>query len=168
MSPSTCSRPAVPRPRCCCSSCTDCPISNRYAPEVRRLHAELAPRGVDFLLVYADPEESPAAIREHIGDYSYPFGAVRDLRHDLVDRLGATVTPEVAVLVTGARPDEAGRTWRLAYRGRIDDTWADYGKNRPQPTRRDLREALLAILDGRPVAVPRTEAVGCFIPPLAD
>src|ERR1043165_1536164 len=30
----------------------ECPISNRYAPELRRLHDKFAPRGVRFWLVY--------------------------------------------------------------------------------------------------------------------
>src|SRR4029453_7812840 len=37
---------------------TDCPISNRYAPEVRRLHDKFAKIGVKFWLVYPDPGES--------------------------------------------------------------------------------------------------------------
>lgn len=140
----------------------DCPISNRYAPEIRRLHAELAPRGVDFRLVYADPDESPEAIREHLAAFEYPLGALRDTEHALVELVGATVTPEAAVL---RRQPGDGR-WTLAYRGRIDDTWVAYGKNRAAPTRRDLREALTAIVDGRPIEVDRTEPIGCFIPPL--
>src|SRR3989442_1606376 len=35
----------------------DCPISNRYAPEIRRLHAKFAGRGVKFWLVYPNADE---------------------------------------------------------------------------------------------------------------
>jgi hypothetical protein len=72
---------------------TDCPISNRYAPEVRRLWEGFAPRGVAFFLVYPDPGEEPATIRESIADFDYPFPALRDPEHRLVARAGATVTP---------------------------------------------------------------------------
>jgi hypothetical protein len=34
---------------------------------------------------------------------------------------------------------------------------------RPEPTRRDLEEALEAVLAGREVAEPVTRAVGCYI-----
>jgi hypothetical protein len=54
----------------------------------------------------------------------------------------------------------------LAYRGRIDDLYPELGKKRAAPTKRDLREALAAVLAGKPVPVPRTEAVGCSIPDL--
>src|SRR5207249_9516148 len=37
---------------------TDCPISNRYAPEIRRVEGKFAPAGVRFWLVYPDPDRS--------------------------------------------------------------------------------------------------------------
>jgi hypothetical protein len=134
----------------------DCPISNRYAPEVHRLHDEFAPRGVTFWLVYPDEDEPVPAIRRHIEEYGYRFDALRDTKHELVKRTGATVTPEVAVF------DASGRQ---VYRGRIDDRYVDFGKTRPEPTVRDLRDALTAVLEGRTVEVATTKAVGCFIPP---
>src|SRR5689334_10469573 len=45
---------------------TDCPIANRYAPDVRRLYQTYHPRGVEFVLVYVDPRESADAIRRHL------------------------------------------------------------------------------------------------------
>ena len=41
---------------------------------------------------------------------------------------------------------------------------ADFGKRRVEPTRRDLRLALDAILAGKPVSARLTKAVGCYIP----
>ncbi len=51
---------------------TDCPISNRYAPEITRLHAEFAAKGVRFRLVYPNPLDDEAAINTHIETYGYP------------------------------------------------------------------------------------------------
>ena len=136
---------------------TDCPISNRYAPEVQRIHEAFAARGVEFWLVYPDPDETPDAIRRHVEEYRYPGRPVRDVRHALVRRTEATVTPEAAVF---------DRDGELVYAGRIDDRFVDFGKTRAEATRRDLIEALEATLAGKPVATPRTRAVGCFIPDL--
>ena len=135
----------------------DCPISNRYAPELTRLAAQFEPRGVRFTLVYADRDETPALIAKHLDDFSLKLRAVRDLDHALVRKSGVTRTPEVAVF------DRAGA---LAYRGRIDDTWVSFGRARVAPTRRDLALAVEATLAGRAPAVDRTEAVGCPIPKL--
>jgi hypothetical protein len=134
---------------------TTCPISNRYAPEVRRLRDRYAPRGVAFWAVYPGERETSGAVAEHVRAYDAAGAALRDPDHALVRRAGATVTPEVAVF----RPGGA-----LAYRGRIDDRFAGFGQERAEPTRHDLAEALDAVLDGRAVEVPSTTPLGCAIP----
>lgn len=133
---------------------SDCPISNRYAPDVRRLYEEYHPRGVEFYLVYVDPSETPDAIRRHLREYDYPCPGLRDPKHELVKHCGATATPEAVVI---------GADGALTYRGRIDDRFADVGQPRAVPTTSDLAAAIAATLAGRPVATPRTEAVGCLI-----
>jgi hypothetical protein len=133
---------------------TDCPISNRYAPEIKRLHDEFTPRGVRFRLVYPNPLDSEADISKHLEEYGYPQIAQRDRDHTLVKMAGATITPEAAVF--DARE-------RLVYRGRIDDRFVELGRERPAATRPDLRNALTAALAGKTINPPRTQAVGCFI-----
>ncbi len=134
---------------------TDCPISNRYAPEVRRIAEAFAAQGVVFRLVYPNPAETAPAIREHMAAFAYAGAtkAFRDPRHALVKFVGATVTPEAAVVASG----------HVVYRGRIDDRHVDFGLDRPVPTRHDLAEALIAGLAGKPVTPSTTQAVGCFI-----
>jgi hypothetical protein len=51
----------------------------------------------------------------------------------------------------------------VLYRGRIDDRYIEFGKDRPQPTERTLERALEAIVQGKPVAARETQAVGCFL-----
>lgn len=139
---------------------TDCPISNRYAPEVRRLYEKFASRGVAFWLVYPDPDESPEGIRRHVKEYHYPLGVLRDPRHALVKMTGVHVTPEAAVFFPRASGPQ------MVYRGRIDDRYVDYGKMRPAPTTHDLERFLETILERRPIKTQITPAVGCFIPDL--
>lgn len=136
---------------------TDCPISNAYAPEVNRIAAEYGPRGVVVRLVYADGDVTPGSAKKHLADFRYTMGALLDPEQKLAARLSAKVTPEAFVV------SAAGTT---VYRGRIDDLYPALGKRRPQPTERDLRNALDAFLAGRPVAKPVTDAVGCYLPPL--
>jgi hypothetical protein len=134
---------------------TDCPISNRYAPEVRRIVSTFASQGVAFRLVYPNPAEQGPAIREHIAAFGYgdAMQPLRDPQLALVKYVKATVTPEAAVVVGT----------RVAYVGRIDDRYVDLGLERPAPTTHDLSEAIAAVLAGRPVAHPTRQAVGCFI-----
>jgi hypothetical protein len=132
----------------------ECPISNRYAPEVRRLHDKFAAQGIEFSLVYPNPVEPVATIRQHLKDYSYPMRALRDPRQELAKVAGATITPEAAVF------DARGR---VLYRGRIDDRYVSLGVERPVATRHDLDEALTDIVAGQAPRQATTQAVGCYI-----
>jgi hypothetical protein len=138
---------------------TDCPISNRYAPEFGRLVERFEPLGVDFVLVYPDASQSATAIREHLASFEYRGRPLRDPRHELVRLAGATVTPEAALF---------GRDGALLYLGRIDDRFTDFGKERQQASARDLESALDAVTKNEPVPVSRTQAVGCFISDLPE
>ena len=133
---------------------TDCPISNRYAPDVRQLHDTYALSGVSFWLVYPNPADAVSDIRDHLKSFSYPGTALRDVRHDLAKRVGATITPEAAVY------DARGH---LTYRGRIDDRYSAVGIERATATRHDLRNAIAATIAGKPVVPRFTQAVGCYI-----
>lgn len=133
---------------------TDCPLSNRYAPELKRLSDESAPRGAVFSIVYADPDETSENIRQHIAQYGFPGTVIRDPTHALVRRAKATVTPEAAVFsVTG----------KLLYHGRIDNRFVELGKAMASPTRHDLEDAIGAALDGRPQPEASAPAVGCYL-----
>jgi hypothetical protein len=131
---------------------TDCPISNRYAPEVQRLAAKFSAKA-RFVLVYPVPTDSPDMIRNHKKKFAYSFDAVRDTDQKLVKATGVTVTPEVAVM-KGAQ---------LLYRGRIDDRYVEFGKERPSPSQHDLEAALAAAIVGKPIAVKQTQAIGCIL-----
>jgi thiol-disulfide isomerase/thioredoxin len=132
----------------------DCPISNGYAPEINRLCAAYAPKKIAFYLVSVDTGVTAAAIKQHVRQYAYPCPDVIDTAHRLVKQAGATVTPEAAIYAAGGK---------LLYEGRIDNKYADFGKVRYKATTFDLQSALEDIAAGRPVAHPKTKAVGCFI-----
>src|SRR5947209_1095903 len=72
----------------------------------------------------------------------------------VADLFGAKRRPEAFVL-DGAR--------NVVYDGRIDDQFG-VGYRRPgKPTRRDLAEAVDAVLAGKPVSVAETSVAGCLI-----
>jgi hypothetical protein len=135
---------------------SDCPISNRYAPEVQRLCADYLKKGVSCTLVYEDAAIDSAAVRAHGEAFGYrDIPAVIDTGHAIAATMKATVTPQAVVVAAGGR---------VEYRGRIDNRYEELGKPRRVVTVHDLRDALDDILAGRVVARPATEAVGCFIP----
>ena len=135
----------------------DCPISNRYAQEIHRICDAYASHA-KCTLDYIDGDLTTAKVEKHMADFGHGnYPAVIDAKQVLVKASGATVTPEVAVVV---------RNGSVAYRGRIDNMWATWGQSRRVATVLDLRNALDQVISGKPVAVPRTKAVGCYITPV--
>ena len=136
---------------------TNCPISNRYAPEIKRLYEKYNSGGINFWLIYPERDDSAEAIRKHLTEFDYKMGALRDVGHQIVKSSGASVTPEAAVFV----PTKDGMN--LIYRGRIDDLVAAFGKTRPAATKHDLDETLTAIIEGKVLESRITKAIGCYI-----
>lgn len=134
---------------------TDCPIANSFAPEIAALLKDYAATPVRFYLVHTDPDLTAEAARTHAREFGLTGTLLLDRKHQLVQATGVTMVPEAAVLL----PDGT-----IAYRGRINDLYAEIGKKRPAATQHDLRAALSAVLAGKPVANPRTAAVGCDLP----
>ena len=133
---------------------TDCPLSNNDVPEMNRTRRDYQARGVAFYAVQADTTIAQADVLQHTQEYQFSFPVLFDPGQALVKLTGATTIPSAAVLA----PDGT-----LLYLGRIDNRVEDFDIRRPEPTRFDLREALDAVLAGRPVAHPRTKAFGCAI-----
>lgn len=128
---------------------TECPISNIYTPRMVELAKSYTARSVGFFLVDANREDSPASLRKYAAERGIAFPLVKDDKLALADSLIADHTPEAIVL------DGQGI---VRYRGRIDDN-----RDRSKIIRHDLQEALDALLAGKPVARPRTLAIGCSI-----
>lgn len=133
----------------------DCPISNAYAPEIKRISTQYALSEISSFIVYVSPDMTADEAKKHAMDYGYDIPILRDESFELVEQTGVTIAPEVAVV------SPEGKT---LYRGRIDNLYAALGKRRMKATEHDLRDALDAILQGKPVVQETTKSIGCYIP----
>lgn len=133
---------------------SDCPIANSYVPEMNRIQAYYEPRGVRSYAVEADTSVPPSVAAAYAKDYHYGFPLLLDAHQSLVRLAGATVTPQAVVMTPEGR---------VVYRGRIDNRVEDFGKQRPEATVLDLRNALDAVLAGKPVPAAFTKSIGCAI-----
>ena len=132
---------------------TECPINNAFMPRLAELHQEFAPRGVQFLAVNSNVQDTGERVAEHVRKYGIPFPVLKDEGSRVADGFGAERNPEAFVL------DVAGV---IRYQGRIDDQFG-VGYKRPKPTRRDLAEALNEVLAGKSATQARTPVAGCLI-----
>lgn len=135
----------------------DCPISNRFAPELGRIRVECENAKMQFFVVYAEPDKSQAELRKHAVDFSFLPFALWDNELRLARACGANRVPEAVVIANDVQD-------RLVYRGRIDDRYVAFGKMKPEPARRDLRDAIEGLKIDRNVPFREQEAIGCNIP----
>jgi thiol-disulfide isomerase/thioredoxin len=135
---------------------TDCPISNRYAPEIERIYEKYSAQGVEFRSVYPEPGLTSHDLERHQQEYGLKIPASLDPNHHQVDLAKTAVTPEAAVYVQG----------KLVYRGRIDNWYVDIGKSLPTPTDHNLEDVLRLITQGKVPPLRETKPVGCVIEPV--
>ena len=142
----------------------ECPIANRYAPEIGRIAEEHLDVVGPTVVVYADANALAKDCATHFGQYYLDSDApkdeahvasvtmVHDAQHEWVKRFDARAVPTAVI----AR----GKT--VLYHGRIDDRNPRLGARRVQAGQQDLRDALAALRAGT-LTPTRTQVVGCSI-----
>ncbi len=131
----------------------DCPMAKLYAPRLVELSRTYGSRGVRFLAIAPNRQDTPADLARYARTHTLPFPLLRDVGQVIADRFAARRSPEAFIL---------DHDRRIRYRGRIDDQYG-VGVQKPAASRRDLAEALEELLARKPVSVPETTAPGCPI-----
>jgi len=145
-------------------TCNHCPTAQAYDERMQQLATEYRNKGVALVAIspndplalrldelgYTDVSDSfeDMKIRAKMRGWDFPY--LYDGENQKVSlAYGPMATPHVFVF-------DASR--RLRYAGRIDDS------AKPEKvTTRDTRDAIEAVLAGRPVAVEKTRTFGCSI-----
>jgi thiol-disulfide isomerase/thioredoxin len=133
---------------------TECPVSQSYMLELRKLATEYAARNVKFEMIFPVATATESEIKAFLKKYNIPFRGYPDKDRSRARRYRATVMPEAVVLNSQGA---------AVYQGAIDNWYVSLGKNRPKATEFYLRNAIEATLNGNPVLVRRTTAIGCLI-----
>lgn len=131
----------------------DCPLAKLYAPRLASMSREFEKKGVVFLAVNSNQQDSPSDIARYAKDSGIEFPILKDVNNVLADKLGVQRTPEMLVL-------DGDRVVR--YRGRVDDQY-NIGIARAKATQNYLRDAIEELLAGKNVSKPNVPAIGCLI-----
>jgi peroxiredoxin len=126
-----------------------CPVSNAYNERMAQLAEDYKAKGIAVIGINANVAEDAAAVKAHAQEHKLSFPILKDASNKVADKLGASVTPEAYVL----DPNN-----KLLYHGRIDNS-----RNPAQVETSDLRNALDAALNGKPVEKTEAKAFGCTI-----
>jgi peroxiredoxin len=136
---------------------TECPLAKLYGPRLQNLHDQFSPRGVAFLGISSNSQDSLTELSAYARIHGLTFPILKDLGQKLADQCGATRTPQVFVL---------DRERSIRYAGRVDAQFTfgtGVGLAQPQPQRADLESALDELLAGKEISVRLTEVKGCLI-----
>lgn len=128
---------------------TRCPISNSYNEQMVKLYEMYTSKGIAFVGINSNKEETPEEITSHCKEHGFKFIVLKDDQNKIADAYGAQVTPEIYVI----NPQGT-----LLYHGRIDDS-----RNEGKVETHDLAAALDALLAGKELPRTETKAFGCTI-----
>lgn len=132
---------------------TECPLSEIYVERLAQLSKDYRERGVAFVGIDSNPQDSLDAIARHALKHELPFTILKDAGRKVADAFAATRTPEVFVL---------DRDLTIRYQGRIDDQYG-IDSSRPEAIHNFLAIALDELLAGKSVDQAYVPAVGCRI-----
>ena len=136
--------------------CAHCPYVVHVQDELARIGRDYAGRGVGVVAISANdaaayPDDGTAGLAAQARGAGFTFPYLYDEAQTVARAYDAACTPDLYLF----GPDLA-----LVYRGQLDDSRP---KNDRPVTGRDLRAALDAVVDGRPVPAEQTPSLGCGI-----
>ena len=142
-----------------------CPTAQAYEERIIKLYQDFNQRNVGFVLVspnnpkavcleeigYSDLGDSFEEMKIRASDKKFPMPYLYDgEKQEMAKAYGPTTTPHVFIF---------DKTRKLRFCGRIDEMENPYEK----ATQHDTRNAIVALLDGKPVPVEKTKTFGCSI-----
>ncbi len=136
--------------------CNHCPFVKHIAPALASLARDYQARGVAVVAINANdverfPDDRPELMAKEVRARGYTFPYVFDETQEVAKAYGASCTPDF-FLFDGNH--------RLVYRGQLDDSRPESGL---PATGADLRAALDAVLESRPVPEDQKPSMGCNI-----
>ena len=136
-------------------TCNHCPYAVAYEQRLIDLAREFASQDIAFIAINVNdadnyPDDSFENMQKRAAELDLPFPYLYDETQSVAKAYGAVCTPHIFVL-----NDER----RLAYEGRVDDSWKEPENVKSQ----DLRNALEALVEGENIEVASTNPMGCSI-----
>lgn len=136
-------------------SCNHCPYVQAYEDRISEIQKDYASQGAQVVAINSNddqnyPEDNFENMKKRAKEKGFNFLYLRDQTQKVAQSYSATHTPHIFLF---------DQNRDLRYTGKIDDNW----QNSKKVSKRYLREALDAVLAGKPVSEPETFAIGCTI-----
>ena len=131
---------------------SDCPISKRFTPEIKRIMKDFQGTST-FKYIYEDTGTTYDKMKAHHNEYTIKCPLSLDPKQALAKKYGVKGVP--TVVVQSAKGE-------VFYQGRVDDSYGSDFKWHAAK-QKDLRNALTALKNGEHVKVRQTKVIGCAL-----
>lgn len=136
--------------------CNHCPFVKLVRDELAALGRDYQQKGVALAAIMSNdaenyPDDRPEKMAEEVVSAGYTFPYLYDATQETAKAYRAACTPDFFLF---------DADHKLVYRGQLDDARPGNGK---PVTGADLRAALDAVLDGKPVSGEQHPSIGCNI-----
>ena len=135
--------------------CIHCPYVQAIEDRLIQLGEDLKTQNINVVAICSNdavshPEDSFDNMTKRANEKGYSFFYLCDESQNVAKKFGAVCTPDYFVY---------DKNLKLAYRGRLDDSWKDANK----VTKRELFEAVQLLEKGSAVSNEQTPSMGCSI-----
>lgn len=135
--------------------CNQCPYVQAIEDRLIQLGQQWPLKDVALVGICANdpedyPEDAPSELLKKWRDKNYGFPYLIDDTQTVAKTFGAVCTPDFFVYDSNRR---------LAYRGRLDDSW----RNPDKVKRQEMKEAIQTLLKGASPSISQNPAMGCSI-----
>ena len=145
--------------------CNHCPYVKHVAPELAKLGADYSGTELGIVAIQSNnvaeyPDDSPEKMKDEAEEWGYTFPYVSDPTQAVALAFTAACTPDFFLF---------DASHKLAYRGRLDETRPKriksgvYDSSGNEPTGKDLRAAIDAVLAGEAPDAEQLPSMGCNI-----
>jgi peroxiredoxin len=136
--------------------CSHCPYVKHIEKTLGTLGTDYAGKSVGIVAISSNdavthPADGPKGLKAQAETYGFHFPYLYDETQQVARAYDAACTPDFYLF---------DRQFRLAYRGQYDSSRPG---NQVPVTGEDLRRAIDAVLEGRPVTADQRPSIGCNI-----
>jgi peroxiredoxin len=130
-----------------------CPIVRLAVPALRKIRETYSSQDIEFLLLNPTLQDTSESVSREAAEFGFGFAIMLDRTQQVAKSLGVERTAEIYVIDP--------KSWKLVYRGPIDDRLG-YESQRPVQ-HQYLSDALDALLAGRAPSIAAVNSPGCLI-----
>src|SRR5688572_9259430 len=131
-----------------------CPLVRKQVPQLKRLRDAYGTNGVVFWMINANRQDRREEVAKEAAEFEIDLPILLDETQLVAKGLKVTRTGEAIVIEP--------KSWRIRYRGAIDDRLS-FETEKPKAKHEFLKDALDALLASRPIKTEATAAPGCIV-----